>query len=92
MMDTYTAQDVRDVEALVRWRILKAEVNSALLHLSARETARLQRGAALETAGAIFVAADDPAGKYDSPVLEDSDNAVFGCNDKIALRRAEVEQ
>lgn len=87
----YTSNDVRDVEALVRWRILRSEVSSAVLHLGLRETERLRRGAALETAGAIFVVADDPAGQYDSPVLLDADNAVFGCDDKIALRQRRGE-
>ena len=83
---TYTENDVRDMEALLRWRILQSEINSTLLHLSLSETARLQRGAALETSGVILVAANDPNGEYDSPVLDDIDNAVFGCDDKIALR------
>jgi hypothetical protein len=82
----YTANDVRDMEALVRWRILSGEIGGFLADLSLREAERLRRGVALETSGAYLVAADDPSGRYDSPVLPDSDNAVFGCDDKIALR------
>ncbi|MBP8292781.1 MAG: hypothetical protein KAX65_08405 [Caldilineaceae bacterium] len=86
-MTLYTSNDVRDVEALVRWRILRSEIAGFLANLSLWETERLRRGAALETSGAYLVAADDPGGHYDSPVLPDSDNAVFGCDDKIALRQ-----
>lgn len=91
MNETYTGSDVRDVEAVVRWRILHGEVAAVLLNLSLNETERLRRGVALETVGAMLVAADDPSGHYDSPVLLDADNAVFGCNDKIALRQRRDE-
>ena len=89
--DYYTAQDVRDVESVIRLRILQAEISATLLRLSMAETDRLTRGMALETSGAVLVAANDPVGHYDSPILDDIDNEIFGCNDKIALRRVQNE-
>ena len=89
---TYTSNDVRDVEALVRWRMLRGEIAGFLAGLSLRDAERLQRGAALETSGAYLVAADDPDGRYDSPVLPDADNAVFGCDDRIALRQRREDE
>lgn len=83
----FTVADVRAMEAYVAWRELMSMATKSL-RLSAKDAAALRRGIALERAGVHLVAADDPAGQYDSPRVLDINCELLGRNEWLALRRA----
>jgi hypothetical protein len=83
----FTAQDLRSMEAYCAWRIL-TEGATKSTRLNARVVKVIRRGITLERMGVQLVAADDPAGAYDSPRLMDINCAVSGREEWIALRRS----
>jgi hypothetical protein len=88
----YTAQDVRDMEALLNWRVLTEEFGATTIaeRLNAKEKATIQRGLKLQETGVKLIAADDPNGQYDSPRVLDSTCNQFTGDNWLALRAAET--
>lgn len=87
----YTEHDVRCVEAYSTWQVMGEMFSAVTMRLSNEDAKRLRRGIHLTRTGAQLVVADDPNGKYDSPRLPDSTNAIFGGDYMIALRHQETE-